>query len=84
MYYVYIIESARSGILYIGQTQEPEKRVADHNRGASSFTKGKGPWKLLYLKEFETRTEALACEKKFKAWKSPDRIRAMILKEKNG
>ena len=84
MYYVYIIESETTGRLYIGQTDNPDKRLKDHNRGASSYTKGKGPWKLIFLKAFSTRYEALAFEKKLKAWKNADRIRAMILRNQNG
>jgi putative endonuclease len=84
MYYLYIIESESTGRLYIGQTQGVEKRVSDHNRGGSPYTKGKGPWHLIYLKEFNNRTEALACEKNFKGWKSQVRIKTMISKGNNG
>jgi putative endonuclease len=84
MFYFYILESESTGRLYIGQTQESEKRLSDHNRGGSPYTKGKGPWRLIYLKEFESRTESLECEKKFKGWKSAVRIKVMILEELNG
>ena len=84
MFYVYILESESTGLLYIGQTREPEKRLEDHNRGGSPYTKGKGPWHLIYLQEFESRSEALACEKKYKSWKSPARIKAMISKKTVG
>ena len=84
MFYVYIIESESTGLLYVGQTEEPEKHLSDHNRGGSPYTKGRGPWRSIYLQEFETRSEALACEKKFKSWKSPSRLRAMISKKNIG
>ena len=84
MFYVYILESESNGTLYIGQTQEPEKRLADHNRGGSPYTKGKGPWKQIYLKSFDTRSEALGFEKKLKSWKSSLRIRSMIEKDAVG
>jgi len=78
MYYVYILESETTGKLYIGQTDDPDKRLQDHNRGASPYTRGKGPWKRIFLKAFSTRSESLAYEKKLKSWKSSQRIKAMI------
>ena len=84
MYFVYVIESQTSGKLYIGQTNDPVKRLNDHNRGASPYTKGKGPFTLIFLKEFPTRTESLAYEKLLKSWKSPSRIKAMINRESVG
>jgi len=84
MYFVYILESESSGRLYIGQTDDPKKRLDDHNRGASPYTKGKGPWKRIYLKEISTRSEALVLEKKLKSWKNPKRIKAMIKNDEVG
>ena len=84
MVYVYIIESEANGRLYIGQTHQPDKRLDDHNRGASSFTKNRGPWNRIFLKEFSTREEAMLFEKKMKAWKNPKRIKDMIAKNAGG
>ncbi len=81
MFYVYIIESESTGGLYIGQTQTPEKRLLDHNRGGSPYTKNMGPWKLIFLKDFPTRSEALLEEKRLKSWKNLVRLREMIKKE---
>jgi len=78
MFYVYVLESESSGKLYIGQTNDPDKRLSDHNRGASPYTSAKGPWKRIFLKAFPTRSESLAFEKKLKSWKNPQRIKAMI------
>ncbi|MCX6258916.1 MAG: GIY-YIG nuclease family protein [Bacteroidia bacterium] len=78
MFYVYVIESQSSGLLYIGQSKSPYKRLIDHNRGASPYTKDKGPWAIIFLKEFESRTDAILFEKKLKSWKNPIRIKALI------
>ena len=78
MFYVYILKSEATGQLYIGQTNNPDKRLEDHNRGASNFTKNKGHWKRICLVEFQTRTEALALEKKLKTWKNPKRVESWI------
>ena len=42
-YFVYILESESTKTLYIGQTNDPEKRLVDHNRGASIYTKNRRP-----------------------------------------
>jgi putative endonuclease len=66
MYYVYIIESQQSGIFYKGSTSDYLRRLDQHNNNINDYTKGKGPWKLVFVQEFETKKEALLLEKKLK------------------
>ena len=66
MYYVYIIESQQSGIFYKGSTSDYARRLTEHNEGINDYTKGKGPWKLVFVQGFETKSEALVKEKKLK------------------
>jgi putative endonuclease len=84
MFYVYILESQTTHRLYIGQSDDPDKRLNDHNRGASIYTKDKGPWMRIFLKAFSDRSSAMAYEKKLKSWKNADRIRSMITRETSG
>ena len=65
-HYVHIIYSAQKDIFYKGYTQYPEKRLFEHNNGLSRYTKGKDPWKLVYLEKFKTKREALIREKQIK------------------
>ena len=81
MYYVYILKSQSSGKYYIGQTQNIEQRLIRHNSGQSRYTKGKGPWLLVYKMECMSRIEALAIEKKFKSHKSRTYIEKLIVAE---
>ncbi len=69
-FFVYIIRSTSFGKLYIGQTQDLEKRISDHNKGRSNYTKPYKPWNLLAYKVFDTRSEAMAVERKLKNLKS--------------
>lgn len=48
MMYVYIIESRKNGKWYIGMTNNLRKRFWQHSNGQSPYTKGRGPWKLIY------------------------------------
>ncbi|MBS1595822.1 MAG: GIY-YIG nuclease family protein [Bacteroidetes bacterium] len=42
-FYVYILESATTGRLYIGQTNDLSDRLVRHNSGRNKYTAGKGP-----------------------------------------
>jgi len=66
MYYVYIIESRQSGIFYKGSTSDYKRRLVEHNSNINDYTKGKGPWKFVFVQVFETKSEALVKEKKLK------------------
>jgi len=48
MYYTYIIKSKKDGKIYTGSTQDLRKRLLQHNQGKSMYTKGKGPFEIIY------------------------------------
>jgi putative endonuclease len=70
MHYVYIIYSEAYDVYYKGESAEPYVRLDYHNKGMSRYTKGKGPWILVYLEEFPNRSAALAREKNAETAKS--------------
>ena len=74
----YVLESESTGRLYIGHSNEPLRRVSEHNAGHTTSTRGRGPWALIFTREFETRAEAARLERELKALKSPDKVRAYI------
>ena len=55
-----------------------KRDVKDHNLGVSLYTKGKGPWKHIYLKDFPTRIGSISIGKEIKISGNPKRIRAII------
>jgi putative endonuclease len=67
MYYTYIIHSDKSDVYYKGVTEDPLRRLWEHNNNKSRFTAGKGPWVLVYTKTFETKKQALIEEKRIKS-----------------
>ncbi|NOS85373.1 MAG: GIY-YIG nuclease family protein [Ignavibacteria bacterium] len=73
-YYTYIIQSESTKRLYIGQTNNIHNRLLQHNSDISPSTKNKGPWKILFAKGFESRTEAILLEKKLKSFKNKQRV----------
>ena len=63
MYFVYILECSDK-TLYIGSTNDIEKRVIIHNtaKTGAKYTKGRRPVILKYSEAFDTKGEALKRE----------------------
>ena len=47
-YYTYILKSKKDSKIYTGYTQDLRKRLNQHNKGLSTYTKGRGPFILIY------------------------------------
>ena len=63
MYYVYILRSIHHPKrLYIGCAQNIEKRLLEHNRGSSAYSKTFAPWELEAYVAFKDRQVAEAFE----------------------
>jgi putative endonuclease len=69
MFFVYILEATESKKYYIGQTENLEGRVKQHNKGRNLSTKAYIPWQLKWWKEVESRSEAIKVERKLKGIK---------------
>ena len=63
MYATYILYSDKINKFYTGQTEDFGRRFEEHNRGKTSRMAKGVPWNLLFLKEFQTRKEAIDLEK---------------------
>ena len=59
-YYVYILANKRNGTLYIGVTNDLERRVWEHKQGlAEGFTKKYGVKMLVYFEDFGSIHDAI-------------------------
>ncbi|MFA5095060.1 MAG: GIY-YIG nuclease family protein [Candidatus Paceibacterota bacterium] len=47
-YYTYILKSKKDGKLYTGSTKDLRKRLMQHNKGLSTYTKGRSPFIIIY------------------------------------
>ena len=74
MYYVYLLQSDKNGKFYIGQTQDLQQRLQYHNSGRSTYTRHRGPWKLLAYKSFDSRSDAVKEELRLKKIKNRNKI----------
>ncbi|MDP8230351.1 MAG: GIY-YIG nuclease family protein [Candidatus Gorgyraea atricola] len=62
MYYVYVIKSRKDSELYIGFTNDLERRMREHDRGRVSSTKARAPFKLVYCEAYGSEKDARARE----------------------
>lgn len=86
MYCTYVLVNELSGKIYIGQTENLEKRLDQHNNpnfnlfGKNAYTKiNQGKWNLVYSEEFQTRAEAMRREKALKSSRGRKFIYTKIL-----
>lgn len=74
MDYVYIVECSDS-TLYTGYTNDPVRRIAEHNSGeGAKYTRGRGPVKLVYLEEFSDKSRAMKREYEIKQFSRTDKL----------
>jgi putative endonuclease len=75
MYYAYIIESASSGKWYYGSTENLEVRLEGHNKGLNVSTRNRGPWKYIFVRPFDAKSDARAFELRLKKLRNKEFIR---------
>jgi putative endonuclease len=86
MFYIYILYSETADKYYIGQTEDVQRRLFQHNNPleAQKFTAKCIPWKLpLYFKVNENRGDAMRVEKFIKSQKSRNFILELIRNKAN-
>jgi putative endonuclease len=81
LYYVYIMTSRRNGTVYIGVTNDIQRRTWEHRNGhADGFTKKYNIRILVWYELHEDINAAIAREKQLKGW---NRAWKILLIEKN-
>lgn len=69
-FYVYILASQRNGTLYIGFTDDIERRVLEHKQKVvEGFTAKYNVNILVYFEEFNNSEDAILKERQMKKWK---------------
>ena len=68
-YYTYILANKTDTTLYIGVTNDLERRVAEHRSGMiPGFTQKYNCHKLVYFEEYSDVEQAISREKQLKKW----------------
>ena len=79
MYCVYILKSEKNSDIYIGSTENLEKRFKLHNDGEVRSTKAYRPWIILEFQTCGSRSKAVQLERFLKTGQQKE-----ILKRKYG
>ena len=58
-YWVYVLRSSLDGELYVGQTSDLERRMAEHEAGEVPSTHYRRPLSLLYVEGHSRRADAV-------------------------
>lgn len=66
MFYVYVLRNSESGRFYTGFTSDLRKRLVEHQRSKSPYTKSRGPYELIYYEACMNLNDAAAREKYLK------------------
>lgn len=66
MYYTYLLKSNIDKDLYIGFTNNLERRISDHNKGLVPSTKLRKPLELIYFEGYKAEQDARKRESNLK------------------
>lgn len=65
--FTYVLQSDVDGTQYVGMTENPDRRLTEHNNGMVFWTKRKKPWKRILLEDWPDRRSARKREKYLKS-----------------
>ena len=81
MYYVYMLSNWDDSVLYIGVTNDLQRRLYEHRNGlADGFTKKYNIHKLVYFESTTDAYSAISREKQLKNW-NREKKNALINKQ---
>ncbi len=67
MYYTYAIKSKEENYIYVGLTNNPNRRITEHNCKKEKTTRFYAPFQTILIETHETRVEARKREKHLKS-----------------
>jgi putative endonuclease len=69
-YYVYILTNWNNKVVYVGMTNDLERRIAEHkSKSVPGFTSRYNVKKLVYFEHTTDVLQAIAREKEIKKWR---------------
>jgi len=78
-YFTYILKSISAQKIYVGITNNLERRLKEHNSGKSRFTKAYIPWKIVFSEKLMNREAARKREKYFKSAAGRKKIKEFLI-----
>jgi putative endonuclease len=77
-YFVYVLQSIKTGKYYIGYTRNLEKRLKQHNGGRTKSLIKHIPLEIIRVEEYKFYEEARKREKEIKKYKSGEAFKKII------
>ena len=77
MFYVYAISSLEHNYIYVGLTQDIDKRIKRHNDGRERTTRFYKPFELIFSEVCITRIEARQREKYWKSGVGKEKLKKL-------
>jgi len=74
MHTVYALKSEKENWIYIRMSEQPRKRLLEHNFGKVRSTKARKPFKIIFTKTFKSRMEARDFEKFLKIRSNKEKL----------
>jgi len=82
LYYVYILTNKTNTVLYVGVTNDLQRRTFEHkNKQTEGFSKKYNLSKLIYFEATPNIDDAIAREKQLKGWRR--KKKAELISENN-
>ncbi len=78
-YFVYAISSLTRKYIYVGMTNNPARRIKQHNDGKERTTRAYRPFRQIYLEEFPNREFARVKEKFLKTGIGKEYLKSLLL-----
>ena len=83
MFYVYSISSLGRNYIYVGLTDNVERRFSEHQSGKNKTTQPYRPFEIILIEKFTTRLDARKREKFLKTGIGKEYIKRKVLKRKD-
>ena len=78
MFFVYAISSLTRNYIYVGLTNDINRRLSQHQNGQNKTTRVYKPFELILTEAFETRIQARKREKSLKSGSGKEFLKALI------
>ena len=80
MFFVDVINSINRNYIYVGMTNNMERRFAEHQSGKNRTTKPYAPFSIVLTETFQSRSEARTREKYLKSGTGKEFIKSLLNK----
>lgn len=78
MHYVYVIESVKTGMIYVGRTSNLKRRIREHSLGKVKSTIKMIPFRLVFYEAFLEKADSVRREGYLKTTKGKGSLRQVI------